>query len=133
MSVVNIQDVQPPSQHQIQRQSQRQGQRRITGRRKPFGMHVPQKTAPSTEELVAHGKRQLCQEEIQTSTTNLVKTSLSHIARSEEHAKRFKKEIDQSQAIPALLQEHLGWVSKMPSTAQLITLVGEKWLRTRIA
>ena len=46
------------------------------------------------------------------STTNLVKTSLSHIARSEERAKRFKKEIDQSHAIPALLQEHLGWVSK---------------------
>ena len=89
MSVVTLQDIQPR-----QQPSQRQNQRLITGRGRHFGMRVPQKPAPSTEELVAHRKRQMCQEEIQTSTTNLVKTSLSHIARSEEHAKRFKKEID---------------------------------------
>ena len=37
----------------------------------------------------------------------------------------FVHTVDTSQAIPALLQGHLGWVSKMPSTAQLITLVGK--------
>jgi len=49
-----------------------------------------------------------------------------------QHAKRFKKDIDSSAAIPHLLQNHLGWVSDLPEVGQLAALIGEKWLRTRL-
>ena len=122
---------------QSQRPSQRsqrptRPKRLISGpRRTPFTMHLPKSTV-SAEEVQNQRKRLASQREIEESTVNLVKQSLGEMTKSESHAKKFKKEIDESTAIPLLLQEHLGWVSKLPSSAQLLTLIGEKWLRTRL-
>jgi len=49
-----------------------------------------------------------------------------------QHAKRFKKEIDSSKAIPFLLENHLGWVSELPQIAQLGALIVEKFVRTKL-
>ena len=114
-------------------QSQRaRGAGRIVngGRRLPF-IRLP-KSTPSPEELAIQRKRTICQREIEESTVNLVKSTLGKLAKDENHAKKFKKEIDESTAVGALLNDHLGWVSHLPSTLQLVTLVGEKWLRSRI-
>ena len=94
-------------------------------------MKVP-KSQPSAEETLMSRKRMMCQQEIEQSTAGLLKSTLGHFAKNENHAKKFKIEMDNSPSVNALLADHLGWVSKLPSTAQLLTLIGEKWLRTRL-
>ena len=74
----------------------------------------------------------MCQREMETSTAELVKSSLGAFAKNENHAKKFRKEMTDSLAVNVLLSDHLGWVSKLPATIQLVTLIGEKWLRTRL-
>ncbi len=69
---------------------------------------------------------------MEESTVGLVKSTLGALAKNETHAKKFKKEMDESTAVSTLLADHLHWVSRLPSTAQLVTLIGEKWLRTRL-
>ena len=90
-------------------------------------MHAP----ISIVDIVEQRKRTACQREIEESTVNLMKTGLGSLTKDDRHAKKIKKEIDESTALPTLLHEHLGWVSRLPSTAQLLTLVAEKWIRSR--
>ena len=96
-------------------------------------MHMPQISAIGMAELAERRKKMLAQEEIQESSTTLVKDGLSRLATGEGHKKRFKTEIDKSMAIPELLKDHLGWVSSLPSTLQLAALLGEKFVRSKIA
>jgi len=109
--------------------------RLITGGRKSrqFGIHLPPASlAEKMEEREESKKRLRAQEEIQQSSTNLVKSAVGKLAKNDEHAKKFKAEIDTSQAIPELLREHLGFVGNLPSSIQLIGLVAEKFVRTLI-
>jgi len=84
------------------------------------------------EQVQALKQLHLAQNEIKKSATNLLKNSAGLMAADHHHAKRFKKEIDSSAAIPHLLHNHLGWVSDLPEVGQLAALIGEKWLRTRL-
>lgn len=149
-STLTVHDESTPPPRANQRQSQRPGQRpgqhgwaksqprAITGQRMPAWMPRQRKTPavpfglhnPTRDEGDLKRKR-MCQEEIQQSTTNLVKTTLGELTKDEQHAKRFKEEIDQSHAFPELLKNHLGFVNELPSSLQLLTLVGEKWLRSK--
>ena len=118
---------------QIQRNSAKR--RVIAGGRKSqqFGIHLPPPSmAEKMEEREESRKRLRAQEEIQQSSTNLVKSAVGKLAKNDEHAKKFKAEIDTSQAIPELLKEHLGFVGNLPSSVQLIGLVAEKFVRTLI-
>ena len=118
---------------QIQRNSAKR--RVITGGRKSqqFGIHLPPASlAEKMEEREETKKRLRAQEEIQQSSTNLVKSAVGKLAKNDEHAKKFKAEIDHSVAIPELLREHLGFVGNLPSSVQLIGLVAEKFVRTLI-
>ena len=110
-----------------------QPQSKKRGRPKPF-MRMPAERShhPSPEEIMNLRKRAASQRELEVSTVNLLKSSLSQCTNDENHAKKFKTEIDTSTAIPLLLEAHLGWVTKLPPPLQLLTLVGEKWMRTRL-
>ena len=124
-----------PAQAPAPKPSQRSVPRRvITGGRRPqFGIHMPPSSlAEKMEEKDYTRKRLLAQTEIENSSTNLVKCGVSKLARNEKHAKRFKAEIDASAAIPELLREHLGFVGNLPSSIQLLGLIGEKFVRTLI-
>eukprot|EP01009_Symbiontida_sp_KSa7_P001809 NODE_1421_length_605_cov_374.872302_g1118_i1.p1 GENE.NODE_1421_length_605_cov_374.872302_g1118_i1~~NODE_1421_length_605_cov_374.872302_g1118_i1.p1 ORF type:complete len:142 (-),score=17.36 NODE_1421_length_605_cov_374.872302_g1118_i1:52-477(-) len=122
------------SQNRQQYSQRRQRQRAITGQRRPawmplnksFGLHVP--TLKDDEQTMK--KRRVC-DEMQESTTTLVKATLGQLTRDEAHSKKFSREIDSSKAFPELLKSHLGFVNDLPETLQLVTLIGEKWLRTR--
>ena len=118
-------------------QRQKSAARRITGGRKrgrpQMTMHLPQISAIGMAEMADMRKKMLAQEEIQESSTTLVKDGLSRLATDENHKKRFKVEIDKSMAIPELLKDHLGWVSSLPSTLQLAALLGKKFVRSKIA
>ena len=94
--------------------------------------HLPTGGGPALEQLQAAKQAHLAQDEIKQSATNLLKNTTSLAATDLHHAKRFKKEIDSSKAIPYLLQNHLGWVSGLPEIGQLAALIGEKWLRTKL-
>ena len=119
-----------------QQNSTNSTRRLITGRKSrqnQFGIHLP---GPSIQDQMMareeSKKRLRAQEEIQQSSTNLVKSAVGKLARNEQHAKKFKAEIDTSQAIPELLREHLGFVGNLPSSVQLLGLIGEKFVRTLI-
>ena len=144
MTTVHIEDEcqEQRSQQKNQQKSQRPRQpffpksQRPTGCRRPksalstFGMQTPR---VSTETLQNERKHRLVQDEIQGSAAGLVKSTLGHLSADEDHAKRFKAEVDKSTAIPTLMADQLGWVSGLPPIAQLGVAIGEKWLRTRFA
>ena len=99
----------------------------------PFGLHIDPHNQAQKDAEMALKKRRIAQEEIQESATSLVKSTLGQLASSDEHNKKFRKEIDESRAFPELLKSHLGFVNELPETLQLAALVGGKWLRTRFA
>ncbi len=95
-------------------------------------MHVPTAT-PSAEQLSSLKRKRAAQSELESSSANLVKTSLGELARDEKHRAKFRAELEQSTAVPELIKEHLEWVTDLPSSLQLACLLGEKYLRTRLA
>jgi len=108
--------------------------RAITGagqhpRRRNPQFHLP--TGPSPQQLQEMRNVHMAEEELKKSATGLLKNSAGLLTGDERHAKRFKKEVDTSTAIPYLLKNHLGWVSGMPELGQLAALVAEKWVRTK--
>ena len=106
--------------------------RHITGRRaNHFGIHMPPPSlADKMVEKETTRKRLLAQTEIENSSTNLVKCAVGKMARDEKHSKKFRAEIDASEAIPELLRNHLSFVGNLPSSVQLLGLIGEKFVRT---
>ena len=128
----------PQQSNQRQQSQQSQRPRLISTGRRPknqfksqFAMHMPV-THSSNVNTDETRKRLLAQQEIQDSSTSLVKSTLGKFARDDQHAKRFKVEVDKSVAIPELLKEHLGWVSSLPRSLQLATLIAEKYTRSLV-
>jgi len=128
---------QPHNAKTVNRQPRQPHPRRmITGggqrhpRRNHPQFHLPH--APTSQQLQGARQAHLAEDEIKQSATNLLQNSAGLLSTDAPHAKRFKKEIAASVAIPSLLKSHLGWVSGLPEIAQLGALVGEKWLRSRL-
>jgi len=106
------------------------GQQRHPRRSKHPQFHLPHQ--PSPQQLLEIKHAQIAEDEIKQSATHLLQNSAGLLSTDDPHAKRFKKEIAASVAIPHLLKNHLGWVSDLPQIGQLGALVVEKWLRSKL-
>ena len=72
----------------------------------------------------------MAQDEIQASATELIQSNMGKLAKTEGQRKRFREETEKSVAVPLLLNQHLGFVHKLPSTLQLAALIGQKYLKS---
>ncbi len=95
-------------------------------------MHVPTAT-PLAEQMLSLKRKRAAQEELEGSSASLVSTSLCELARDEKHRTKFRAELQRSTAVPALIKDHLAWATDLPASLQLVTLLAEKYLCTRLA
>ncbi len=95
----------------------------ITGQRRQPLLRRP---LPPAEDPQIMKKLRVAEDEIKESSSHLLTSALGHFTRDDSHRQRFSAEVSKSAAVSTLLQNHLGWISNIPQSAQLILVLGEK-------
>ena len=73
----------------------------------------------------------VAEEEVIADTAGVLTGSVAKYACQDEHGRRFQTACQKSEAVDMLLKDHLGFISSLPSTAQLGLVIANKWLQTR--